>query len=879
MLAKLQQKEAQEKVLTEEWTEKWRETQKILQEQKALGLRKSGLGVVLDSDMPHLVGIDDNVLSTGVTLYHLKEGETLIGTGDAEVKQDIVLNGLGIEAEHCSVLLKDGVATLIPHQQAQCWVNTVLIDKPTRLSQGCIILLGRTNMFRYNDPVEAAKLRKEGSHSHLNLSRLSLLSWSTPDLALSTENLNVSCGEDPEQLEELEQQRATLLKEKEAFKAEKEQDWEREQREKRDALETAQRVLDEERQQMEQEYKARCRRLAQDWRRLEQHQLDNMHTLKIREGELNRQRELLESERELQMAKVATDYNEVAALQNKLGLKKKMLAEFLLNKVKWNKSSNCIKSLQSLNIHDSPHISDWRVSPTFTKNIHDYVNKLITKNCQELAALEAELRSRVQALTERKNEVQRLDSQLASTLQQGTGMELEATKELLARRTREQLQEIWQRKQSLSLDLKRPTLTSSEDTSSSVPLNPPAAVLKVSVSSSLDTFHTAASPCSPAGDQVALNGDSKITVCRVGSDDSDELSSTEDSYLRTSAINNSEHSTSSFEKVSPPTEILNNTRQRKSRIMNGKYIPGTHRINQIILQASNPDCLCVSDAMRAMKELCQRVTHQKMVIMQSLENDCDKAELNNQIAVLQELQRQYVRLELALEHHPLRPLQPHSPVRCSSEESDDMSTSVDDGLSDLLSDTLKLDSEELRSDTESPIRRQSLDHQHRRRIMHPGFYSSLSSHDIETTSGVSLSLLSPSSGNWVQIPSYVLRGAGSSTHYEYEVRVDMGGDRWSLLRRYKRFRELHINMKEKYGSQVEALSFPPRRLFGKNSESLARQRRKKLEDYLRSLLEVCSNIESCPLYSCRENPTKLALLEFSAFFRKGVFESTKYGTS
>jgi hypothetical protein len=34
-----------------------------------------------------------------------------------------------------------------------------------------------------------------------------------------------------------------------------------------------------------------------------------------------------------------------------------------------------------------------------------------------------------------------------------------------------------------------------------------------------------------------------------------------------------------------------------------------------------------------MKELCQRVTHQKMLIMQSLENDCEKGELHNQIAV------------------------------------------------------------------------------------------------------------------------------------------------------------------------------------------------------------------------------------------------------
>lgn len=77
---------------------------------------------------------------------------------------------------------------------------------------------------------------------------------------------------------------------------------------------------------------------------------------------------------------------------------------------------------------------------------------------------------------------------------------------------------------------------------------------------------------------------------------------------------------------------------------------------------------------------------------------------------------------------------------------------------------------------------------------------------MEGTSSVSLGLASPSSSNlvvhWVQIPRYMLRGAGSCTHYEYEVRVNMVGEHWSVLRRYKRFRELHMNMKEKYGSQV-----------------------------------------------------------------------------
>lgn len=72
MIAQLHQKEAREKELTEEWTGKWREAQAILREQKALGLRKAGPGIVLDSDRPHLVAIDDDPLSTGVTLYHLK---------------------------------------------------------------------------------------------------------------------------------------------------------------------------------------------------------------------------------------------------------------------------------------------------------------------------------------------------------------------------------------------------------------------------------------------------------------------------------------------------------------------------------------------------------------------------------------------------------------------------------------------------------------------------------------------------------------------------------------------------------------------------------------------------------------------------------------
>ena len=39
--------------------------------------------------MPHLIGMDDDILSTGVIIFHLKEGKTLIGREDARREQDI----------------------------------------------------------------------------------------------------------------------------------------------------------------------------------------------------------------------------------------------------------------------------------------------------------------------------------------------------------------------------------------------------------------------------------------------------------------------------------------------------------------------------------------------------------------------------------------------------------------------------------------------------------------------------------------------------------------------------------------------------------------------------------------------------------------------
>jgi kinesin family protein 16B len=159
MTEQLQKSEAQVQHLTTQWNNKWKETHKIMEE-KALAFRREGFGIKMESDFPHSICIDDDILSTGVTLYHLTEGRTHVGREDALVKQDIVLRGPGIEAEHCILESIEGSVTLQPIAE-ECYVNGNLLKKSVRLSQGAVILLGKTNMFRFNHPGEAAKLRQK----------------------------------------------------------------------------------------------------------------------------------------------------------------------------------------------------------------------------------------------------------------------------------------------------------------------------------------------------------------------------------------------------------------------------------------------------------------------------------------------------------------------------------------------------------------------------------------------------------------------------------------------------------------------------------------------------------------------------------------------
>ncbi|XP_041958527.1 kinesin-like protein KIF16B isoform X2 [Alosa sapidissima] len=224
MEEKLHQNEARVLELTKEWCNKWNETQNILKEE-TLALRKEGIGVVLDSELPHLIGIDDDLLSTGIILYHLKEGRTYVGRDDAATEQDIVLHGLDLESEHCLFENQSGTVTLVPLNQAQCSVNGMQVTEPCQLNQGAVILFGRTNMFRFNHPKEAAKLREKRKSG-----LLSSLSLSMTDLSKSCENLSTVMLYNPgleferqqrEELEKLEHKRRLIKEMEEKQRSEK----------------------------------------------------------------------------------------------------------------------------------------------------------------------------------------------------------------------------------------------------------------------------------------------------------------------------------------------------------------------------------------------------------------------------------------------------------------------------------------------------------------------------------------------------------------------------------------------------------------------------------------------------------------------------------
>ncbi|XP_037538187.1 kinesin-like protein KIF1A [Nematolebias whitei] len=159
--------------LNETWEEKLRRTEAIRMEREALlaemgvAMREDGgtVGVFSPKKTPHLVNLNEDPLMSECLLYYIKDGTTKVGRENAKTRQDIVLSGHFIKDEHCTFSSTtgpqgEGCVILEPCEGAETYVNGKRVTSPTVLRSGNRIIMGKSHVFRFNDP-EQARLERE----------------------------------------------------------------------------------------------------------------------------------------------------------------------------------------------------------------------------------------------------------------------------------------------------------------------------------------------------------------------------------------------------------------------------------------------------------------------------------------------------------------------------------------------------------------------------------------------------------------------------------------------------------------------------------------------------------------------------------------------
>ncbi|RUS86536.1 hypothetical protein EGW08_005675 [Elysia chlorotica] len=156
----IKQKEEMMNQLTQTWIDKWYETQghEASTMTNLLGpgsQNQASIGLVIRSQVPHLVGMALDVLRTGLVVHELREGITHFGLAESDDVNQRELKGPEVLLSHCHFDNIGGEVTLYPYQGALCTVNGSDVDRPIKLSQGDTVLLGKTNMFTFSLPAES----------------------------------------------------------------------------------------------------------------------------------------------------------------------------------------------------------------------------------------------------------------------------------------------------------------------------------------------------------------------------------------------------------------------------------------------------------------------------------------------------------------------------------------------------------------------------------------------------------------------------------------------------------------------------------------------------------------------------------------------------
>ncbi|KAF1427313.1 Kinesin-like protein KIF16B, partial [Spheniscus magellanicus] len=929
MEEKLQQNEARVQELTKEWTNKWNETQDILKEQ-TLALRKEGIGVVLDSELPHLIGIDDDLLSTGIILYHLKEGQTYVGREDAVTEQDIVLHGLDLESEHCIFENLNGTVNLIPLNGAQCSVNGIQITEATHLNQGAVILLGRTNMFRFNHPKEAAKLREKRKSG-----LLSSFSLSMTDLSKSCENLSAVMLYNP-----------GLFPVKGPICLRLE--FERQQREELEKLESKRKQI-EEMEEKQRSDKAELVRMQQEVE--SQRKETEIVQLQIRKQEESLKRRSVHIESRLKdlLAEKEKFEEERLREQQEIELQKKKQQEEIFVRVKEE-----LQRLQELNHNEKAEkMQIFRELEKLKKDKDEQYIKLESekKRLEEqereqvmlVAHLEEQLREKqvmiellkrgdVQRVEEEKRDLEDIRESLLKVKEARSEgdenhEELEKAQHdfiafkkkqleqltILAKDLVQQMdrleKEIADEKRALEhlkcaheehLNLKRDdenfvdAVLKAEEVDKIKPaeyrLQSKVRQLEYLKSNHLPALLEEKQRAAEVLDRGLLGLDNTLYQIEKEIEEKEEqlaqyrastnqLQQLQETFEFTANVARQE------EKVRKKEKEILESREKQQREALEQAVAKLERRHSALQRRSTID-FEIEEQKQKLATLNNSCSEQAG-LQASLEAEQkaleqDRERLDQEIQQLKQKiyegdggqKGNHGTLEERLSHttSPASPTKPQPPA----------APLVDDRINAFIEQEVQRRLQNIHhkaedNDVSLSWSTESLKDNERlnngtvqRKLKYERMVCrSLGANPDDLKDPIKIS-----------IPRYVLCGQGKDAHYEFEIKITVLDETWTVFRRYSRFREMHKTLKLKY-PELATLEFPPKKLFGNKDERVIAERRSHLEKYLRSFFSAMLKSPSSPLHIDKVGLTlsKHTICEFSPFFRKGVFDYSSHGTS
>ncbi|XP_062420238.1 kinesin-like protein KIF16B isoform X14 [Pungitius pungitius] len=929
MEEKLHQNEARVLELTKEWTNKWNETQNILKEE-TLALRKEGIGVVLDSELPHLIGIDDDLLSTGIILYHLKEGRTYVGRDDASTVQDIILHGLDLESEHCVFENQSGKVTLVPLGGAQCSVNGVQVTESSQLNQGAVILLGRTNMFRFNHPKEAAKLREKRKSG-----LLSTFSLSMTDLSKSCESLSTVMLYNPglfaqkgpvflrleferqqrEELEKLELKRR-LITEMEAKHQSEKAELERLQQEvesqRKESEEVQQRILHQEEslRRRSQDIESRLRDFLAEKERFEEERRSEIHAQvskgkrrqqEAQEGEAEEEEEEEQQRRRRQeAAEQAEIYRELERLKRereeqklRLETERRRLEEqereqlSLVGRLEEQLREKHEAAASLLTRDDARRLEEERRALGEIREALLRAKEASERPNGEDAGEEA--RSAQARYTDFKEaQVKELGQLEEGLRQQRERLEKEVAAErgallLLAHGVRGRQQQ--QPKEAQEGVCQEEPLVRQAEQRLQFKERQLASVADALLPALAEEKQRAAEALERSGGGSNGNCDSPPGLDNTLFQVEKELEDKEEK------LNLHWHGAQQLQQLQETYEFTANVARQEEKV---------RRKEKEILESKE------KQQREAMEQAVARLERRHSALRRSasLEPDGEEPTKNprpgadlDQQRVEQEIQELRQRMggeEEKTGHgggggppvgHGLSAVLPLSDDRISAYIEEEVQRRLREmnllnGGGGGSSADLSLSCESLREEEEEEeeafdCRRLSAEDDEKLQNMNPRRLKY--EHRLRRPPAATSAGLQDREPVKVSIPRHVLRGQGKDEHFEFEVKISVMDEQWTVFRRYSRFLEMHRSLKLKF-PELAALEFPPKKLFGNRDERMVAERRNHLERYLRNLFRVMLSSSGSPLWDGGLSPTKHAVCEFSPFFKKGVFEYSSHGT-